>query len=308
VDVAVVDGHAALAYLRTRYFRVVATDDNPWWGSARAELVVRDLETGAEQVVRSQDVGWEWDLRRPSVGSDLVAEAVNGYGDVASWVELLGFDGSRPSVGYDLPSCDCDLVADLPPTGGALVYAANRQTSTGERTDLAVVTLDRSTGLERQRVVLAGTSAAQPFALDTVAGRALVGTRVWEAVPATALPVLRRGDRGTWVVHLQQELSEGDTFVMPDGVFGAQTEAAVRSAQATAGLDPTGTVDAATWASILHGGPDGQWIGWQQDPILVEPDGSSRVLEVHLAGEPTLPFGHTKGPAVTLWTDSSTDG
>jgi hypothetical protein len=225
VDVAMVDGHPALAYLRTRYFRVTSSEDNPWWGSAGAELVVRDLETGAERVVRSQDVGWEWDLRRPSVGSDVVAEAVRGPD--GSWVELLGFDGSRPAVGYQLPSCECELVADLPPVGTSLVYAERRLAPTGEGTDLVVVTLDRATGLEQQRVSLPGTSAVQPFALDTVDGRTLVVTSVWEAV---------------------------------------------------------------------------------QDPILVEPDGSSRVLPVLPAGSPTPRFVGTRGPEITLWTDGTTAG
>lgn len=308
VDVAMVDGHPALAYLRTRYFRVTSSEDNPWWGSACAELVVRDLETGAERVVRSQDVGWEWDLRRPSVGSDVVAEAVLGYGDLGSWVELLDFDGSRPAVGYRLPSCECELAADLPPVGTSLVYVERRLSPTGEGTDLAVVTLDRSTGLEQQRVSLPGTSTAQPLALDTVAGQTLVVTSVWEAVPGVERPVLRPGDRGAWVVQLQKELSDGDTHVIHDGVFGPQTEAAVRSAQTAAGLDPTGIVDAATW-DVLPGGPHGAlWIAWKQDPILVGPDGSSRVLPVLPAGSRTPGFGDTRGPEVTLWTDGATAG
>ena len=70
VDTAIVDGHPTLAFVRTRYFQTTATepDVNPWWDSAEAELVVRDLATGNERVVRTQNVGWEFDYRTPSLG------------------------------------------------------------------------------------------------------------------------------------------------------------------------------------------------------------------------------------------------
>ena len=54
VDTAIVDGHPTLAYLRTRHFTITIVDENPWWDSRAAELVVHDLTTGVERVIRTR--------------------------------------------------------------------------------------------------------------------------------------------------------------------------------------------------------------------------------------------------------------
>ena len=57
IDTAIVDGDPTVAYLRTRYFTITTTEDRgPWWDSAVAELLVRNLDSGAERVLRTQDV------------------------------------------------------------------------------------------------------------------------------------------------------------------------------------------------------------------------------------------------------------
>lgn len=57
-------------------------------------------------------------------------------------------------------------------------------------------------------------------------------------------PTLRRGDRGDDVTALQKALR-----MKPDGVFSAQTEAAVRAFQRKKGLVPDGIVGPKTWAA-----------------------------------------------------------
>lgn len=59
-------------------------------------------------------------------------------------------------------------------------------------------------------------------------------------------PVLARGARGGAVEQLQMYLQ-----IPTDGVFGGDTEAAVRNFQASAGIPVTGTADARTWAALL---------------------------------------------------------
>lgn len=74
-----------------------------------------------------------------------------------------------------------------------------------------------------------------------------------------ALAEMRRGDRGEDVEQLQQLLLEsGWLFELPDGVFGRNTEAALKNYQAYAGLAQTGVADDETvarltsdWAALL---------------------------------------------------------
>lgn len=81
------------------------------------------------------------------------------------------------------------------------------------------------------------------------------------ALPVCALADLKRGDSGDDALWLQQMLWEtGFLFEEPDGVFGKNTEAAVKEFQEYAGLEPSGTADDETmealyacWLSLMEG-------------------------------------------------------
>jgi peptidoglycan hydrolase-like protein with peptidoglycan-binding domain len=67
------------------------------------------------------------------------------------------------------------------------------------------------------------------------------------------LPVLRRGMRGSAIERLQERLrSLGFFNGVVDGVFGAETEAAVKAAQEHFSLNPDGIVGPATWTALLR--------------------------------------------------------
>lgn len=67
------------------------------------------------------------------------------------------------------------------------------------------------------------------------------------------LPTLRVGMRGTAIERLQERLrSLGFYDGEVDGIFGAQTQAAVEAAQRNFGLDPDGVVGPATWRALLQ--------------------------------------------------------
>lgn len=70
--------------------------------------------------------------------------------------------------------------------------------------------------------------------------------------PSPALcPLLRRGSRGADVTRLQRLLLRAGINPGPiDGIFGARTEAAVRSFQASQRLTVTGIVNVATWRAL----------------------------------------------------------
>lgn len=69
---------------------------------------------------------------------------------------------------------------------------------------------------------------------------------------SVTFPILRRGMKGSAVVGLQERLRAiGFLKGSADGVFGAETLAAVKAAQRNFGLEPDGVVGAATWNVLL---------------------------------------------------------
>lgn len=74
-------------------------------------------------------------------------------------------------------------------------------------------------------------------------------------------PILRKGDKGEAVKELQTLLREQGFAVEVDGVFGRETEKAVKDFQAKHGLVTDGVVGAQTWEALAAGG--------QASPLLL---------------------------------------
>lgn len=65
------------------------------------------------------------------------------------------------------------------------------------------------------------------------------------------LPVLKKGSRGEYVLAWQKMLNLNGYYCgLEDGIFGKNTETAVKAWQASHGLDPDGIIGKQTWASI----------------------------------------------------------
>lgn len=78
-------------------------------------------------------------------------------------------------------------------------------------------------------------------------------SQVPEQVPQTNFPILRRGMRGDAVRDLQERLrAKGFLQSGADGVFGRQTQVAVKAAQRQYRLPADGIVGAATWEVLLR--------------------------------------------------------
>lgn len=74
------------------------------------------------------------------------------------------------------------------------------------------------------------------------------------ATPSSERPILRLGAQGEAVTQLQERLRTIGVFTgTVDGVFGPETEAAVRQAQQNYNLEPDGVVGPATWEALLQG-------------------------------------------------------
>ena len=86
----------------------------------------------------------------------------------------------------------------------------------------------------------------------------VVGSRTWTTLlTLPPRPTIRRGSRGTYVKYLQEKLtSKLYNAGTIDGIFGANTEQAVREFQQENGLSVDGIVGPATWgiASQIGGG------------------------------------------------------
>lgn len=78
---------------------------------------------------------------------------------------------------------------------------------------------------------------------------------IWmaDSVPAASNSLLRVGDRGDAVLELQKELVEAGYPLWPDGTFGEYTKSAVIAFQSRRGLVPDGVVGTETMAALRSG-------------------------------------------------------
>ena len=68
--------------------------------------------------------------------------------------------------------------------------------------------------------------------------------------PQPDRPPLKRGDLGGDVPILQKALNNHGEHLRVDGIFGRQTEKAVKAFQAQSGLESTGEVNSGTWSAL----------------------------------------------------------
>lgn len=132
----------------------------------------------------------------------------------------------------------------------------------GPQTEAAVKAFQRSVNVAADGMVGSQTWSALATVLDSAAAAeetAEVAVAAVTAVPESASVkltnhgIVRRGDRSDAVKQLQQALAElGLLTAEPNGVFGPQTETAVRQAQAWLGLGVDGVVGPATWSALAE--------------------------------------------------------
>jgi murein L,D-transpeptidase YcbB/YkuD len=81
-------------------------------------------------------------------------------------------------------------------------------------------------------------------------------------------PILRRGDHGEWVGHLQRLLAQAGHDPGPvDGRFGDRTQDTVRAYQRAFGLAIDGVVGPDTWFALHL--PSSVWSGHSSLPPMI---------------------------------------
>ncbi|MDE6302801.1 MAG: peptidoglycan-binding protein, partial [Clostridia bacterium] len=98
------------------------------------------------------------------------------------------------------------------------------------------------------------TAAVKEFQKNNgLSADGIVGRNTWRTLlmQDTTLPLLRQGSRGVYVRYLQQKLlSKLYPVGTVDGIFGANTTAAVKQFQTENGLTADGIVGPLTWAKV----------------------------------------------------------
>ncbi len=115
---------------------------------------------------------------------------------------------------------------------------------------------------------------------------------------------LRVGSEGDLVAHVQTKLG-----VASDGIFGPQTDTAVRKYQLAAGLDVDGIVGPNTWSSLFaQAGASGASIGGSNVPPQVQQEVEQRLQQAgaDLAVQGDTGAGTTVGGQVNATPPSST--
>jgi N-acetylmuramoyl-L-alanine amidase len=124
-------------------------------------------------------------------------------------------------------------------------------------TAAAVVRFQQMVGLQPDGVVGSATwvkllpPAPGEAPVAVVVPATVAPPRSAAAAPEIGEPVLRHGAEGPAVSQLQRRLQRRGFYNGPiDGGFGDETEAAVKAAQRSAGLDEDGIVGEGTWRAI----------------------------------------------------------
>lgn len=109
---------------------------------------------------------------------------------------------------------------------------------------------------QAKKTTFQDANSAPTVQIDTSVADPKKPTQNTQAEQKNELPTLRRGDKNEVVRELQTKLIElGFTIKRVDGIFGANTEAALRAFQKERNLVPDGICGAKTWAEIYAFAP-----------------------------------------------------
>ena len=227
--------------------------------------------TGREWQIRDwYNRPWNCVLRHPDPEvraclADLATKAANNnrigydqYQRETYWQELqkAGYDPSKITVACE-SDCSAGVIANIKAAGHIL-----------GRTELQNITCTY-TGNMRSGLTAAGFACLTESKYLTssaylVAGDVLLNDKHHTAtavtngvsagtgeITASAMPLIKKGSKGSAVLQLQKMLNAKGYKLTEDGDFGSKTEAAVKAYQKANGLEVDGEVGEKTWASLM---------------------------------------------------------
>jgi peptidoglycan hydrolase-like protein with peptidoglycan-binding domain len=182
----------------------------------------------------------------------------------STWERLLpaspSVSGVSSSTGAIAPSTANPAIPDTAETTAAtLAFPAPSSieptatsTATANATEPAN-TASNSTPAASANTPEAATSASAGDSDEANAQSSAQSDTQSNAQSNVDLPILRVGMRGPAVARLQERLRATGFFSgVIDGVFGTETQNAVRAAQRNLDLEPDGVVGPATWGALLR--------------------------------------------------------
>jgi len=156
---------------------------------------------------------------------------------------------------------DADLTPPVAPTeaAGPVQQLLSLQSAIGNAAFARVANADLAPRLSRKTVHgLPGLGAPElnAWRRGRKGGHKRGGTS--PSQPQGEYPMLRKGSHGHWVTTLQVDLSaDAGHPVAVDGIFGNETDGAVRAFQAEEGLEADGIVGPLTWGALRRNASGG---------------------------------------------------
>lgn len=236
----------------------------------------------------------------------LVTFAYNAYGDGRTFNNVNGYIVFYSRQGYR-PTMSRLLAYDL--SAGLRSTLATTDLGVGTLDDVGVLASVRCTSALIENGFMTNLAEAK-LMLDPDFQRACGegacrGVCNYLDVPYVAgdvkFPVLRSGSRGNYVRYLQYVLRKNGFSVATDGVFGPNTERAVKEFQQENGLAVDGVVGAASWGRLrlsseprplLKNGSRGAYVRYLQEKLA---------SKLYYTGKADGAFGPNTDRAVRLF-------
>jgi len=205
-------------------------------------------------------------LSRPLLKTGSQGEAVT---ELQAMLKLLGYYGGSVNGTYDEATAtavtkfqkSANLSADgvvgaetwnrlLPPSPTVTTTATKPANTTPPKSNTA-----ESFPLPGGTKPSTNTATSKPATAAPTTKPATTAANSTQSLPSdvATLPILRLGMKGPAVEGLQERLrSLGFLKGAVDGIFGTETQAAVKAAQRKFSLEPDGVVGNATWMGLLR--------------------------------------------------------
>ena len=236
---------------KTGYIYGCSADAKVWTAANQKAIEEKYARTGNKDLEMSAKYGSKWIGHVVLDCSGLTCKCGKNLG-------LSYHHGSNSSYNYDCQAKGAKTQNMKLPVG-AWVYTG----TTKNRGHIGIVADADSViecqgtkaGITKSKLTLSKWTwwgLGKGITFDFIPGIDPTPTPTPEPIPTpTQRPTLRHGSTGAYVRELQNRLNQNGNKLVVDGIFGGQTESAVREYQKRKGLVVDGIVGPKTWAKLL---------------------------------------------------------